>query len=564
MKQNFNAAPRIHLGFFRRAFPAPAQSSRAQVILLLTFIVYACVVASASAETVAETLSSQLSAQLGAPTQKYASSAILRDIYATHGDAPIWHQATGEILPAASTLLTILHNVAEDGLVAGDYHLVELEDNLSQMDVDSPLDPILQARQDLLYTDALLLLAKHLRDGRVNAIDLAPVRRLNASNLTWAQQLIANVDQLDVALPRLRPALPLYGDLQQLLVAFARLEAEGGSPVIPGGLAIKRPTEDARLPLIAQRLQQLGFLHTPWNGVAYDEFIEAAVRNFQSRYGLAVDGEIGSKTLAALNVSAADRLRQIEANLERLRWLPEKMGQRYILINSANFQLDAVADAQTVLTMKVVVGRAYRRTPVFSDSIRYAVFNPSWDVPPTILREDVLPALRRDVQYLTKKHLDVLTFTDNRWSPIPAEQVDWPTVLAQRHFPYRFRQPPGPENPLGKVKFMFPNIFDVYLHDTPQKELFKSTNRDFSSGCIRVENARALAEFLFAGSENEKSERLDALFANTTTQVITLPAPVPIHIQYWTIWRDAEGQMQFRADIYGRDTELADALALRQ
>lgn len=532
--------------------------------ILSTIALYVCFVMPTLAESVAEALRSQLAAQLSEPTQKYSASAILREIYATRDDEPIWHQATGEILPAASSLLTIIHNVAEDGLVAGDYHLVELEDNLAKMNVDAPLDPALQAQQDLLYTDALLLLAKHLRDGRVNSLSLQPVRQLTTRDLPWAQQLVAEIDQLDVALALLRPPLPLYRDLQQLLVDFARIEAEGGWPVIPAGSAIKRNMEDSRLPLIAQRLQQLGFLPENWNGTAYDERIEAAVQNFQSRYGLAIDGQIGSKTLAALNVSAADRLRQIEANLERLRWLPEKLGQSYVLINSANFQLDAVADARTVLTMKVVVGRTYRRTPVFSDNIRYAVFNPSWDVPPTILRQDVLPALQLDVKYLAKKHLDVLAYENNHWSRIPTEQIDWPTVLAQRHFPYRLRQPPGPENPLGKVKFMFPNTFDVYLHDTPQKELFKSTSRDFSSGCIRVENARALAEFLFAGSEKGTSDRLDALFTSTETQVVSLPAPVPIHIQYWTIWRDAEGQMQFRADIYGRDAELADALSLRQ
>jgi len=532
--------------------------------ILATIALYVCSVTPTLADVFAATLQSQLTAQLNPPIRQFAAAAILRAIYATRRDEPIWHQTTGEILPAASSLLTIIHNVAEDGLVAGDYHLIELEDNLAKMDVDAPLDLSLQAQQDLLYTDALLLLAKHLRDGRVNSLSLEPIRQLTTSDLPWAQQIVAETDQLDVALALLRPPLPLYRDLQQLLVEFAHIEAEGGWPVIPAGPAIKREMEDSRLPLIAQRLQQLGFLSENWSGTAYDELIEAAVQNFQSRYGLAIDGQLGSKTLAAFNVSAADRLRQIEANLERLRWLPENLGQRYVLINSANFQLDAAADGHTVLTMKVVVGRTYRRTPVFSDNIRYAVFSPSWDVPPTILRQDVLPALRRDVKYLAKKHLDVLAYENNHWSRIPVDQIDWPTVLAQRHFPFRLRQPPGPENPLGKVKFMFPNTFDVYLHDTPQKDLFKSTNRDFSSGCIRVENARALAEFLFTGSEKGASDSLDALFTSTETQVVSLPTPVPIHIQYWTIWRDAEGQMQFRADIYGRDAELADALALRQ
>ena len=287
----------------------------------------------------------------------------------------------------------------------------------------------------------------------------------------------------------------------------------------------------------------------------YDRTTREATRSFQSRHGLVDDGVIGPKTLATLNVSVEERIRQIELNLERWRWMPKSLGKRHIRVNVADFSLEVIEAGETVMQMPVIVGTQYRKTPVFSARMTYLEFAPYWTVPPTILREDKLPKIKRRLDYLEEKHFRIISRADRKIIIDPLE-IDWATVRAD-NFPGLLRMEPGPWNPLGRVKFMFPNRFNVYLHDTNETYLFGNNIRSFSSGCIRVKDPQALAAYLL--EQKLGQERLQELLSATVPEQIPIE-PLSVHIQYWTAWVDQDSLIHFRPDVYFRDLDLEVAL----
>jgi murein L,D-transpeptidase YcbB/YkuD len=275
---------------------------------------------------------------------------------------------------------------------------------------------------------------------------------------------------------------------------------------------------------------------------------------------LDIDGVVGPATLSALNVPTAARVSQIEVNMERWRWLPEDLGRRYVFVNIANFELDVVEDKREVITMRAIVGRDYRRTPVFSDRMTYLVLSPFWNVPPSLAAQDILPQVRKDPNYLAQKGMRVFEGWGSDTKEIDPLSVDWSSITG-KNLRYRFRQDPGPSNSLGRVKFMFPNKFNVYLHDTPSRDLFQKTARAFSSGCIRIENPIELSEYLLQGDPRWDQSAILAAIDRRIEQTVNLPEPIPVHLLYWTAWVDAAGIANFREDIYGRDKLVAEALA---
>ncbi len=254
-----------------------------------------------------------------------------------------------------------------------------------------------------------------------------------------------------------------------------------------------------------------------------------------------------------------DRIRQLEVNLERWRWLPQDLGRRHILINIANFQLDIIENGETLKSMRVVVGKSYRRTPVFSHKRTYLVLSPYWHVPHNIAVHDKLPLIQKDSNYLVEQRIRVFDGWGANAQEIDPRTVDWAQVDA-RTFAFRLRQDPGPWNALGGIKFMFPNRFNVYLHDTPSKELFGKTSRTFSSGCIRVEKPIDFAEYVLQGDSQWTREKIVSAMNTDVEQTIQLPEPITVHVLYWTAWVDENRTIQFRRDIYGRDELLARAL----
>jgi murein L,D-transpeptidase YcbB/YkuD len=470
---------------------------------------------------------------------------------------------------------------------------------------------------ELLCTDAFLLYASHLLTGRVVPTSVTPswnIEQRRADLLDVLEAAVApgvsgpgasastvdarSAHALGTALTSLRPSHPAYNALVQAYRRYRSLADRGGWPAVPDGPTLARDSTGERVALLRARLRAAGDLDaeedtenagvlgasrfpmtassqpsdapargdsTPVTAPAvYDTALEAAVRRFQTRHGLAVDGAVGSATLTALNVPAAERAEQLALNLERWRWLPEDLGSRHILVNIADFSLRAVEDGADVLAMRVVTGTPYRQTPVFSGTITYLVLNPYWHVPSTIAVEDKLPAIRSDPGYLNRQQFEVFRGWRADAQPLDPASIAWDSVSA-RTFPYRLRQKPGPYNALGRVKFMFPNPHSVYLHDTPTRGLFAQAERSFSSGCIRLERPQALAQYLLADHPQWSAERLASVFeqASGPEQTVVLPTPIPVHLQYWTAWTDADGTVHFRNDIYRRDAALREALAAR-
>ncbi len=355
-----------------------------------------------------------------------------------------------------------------------------------------------------------------------------------------------------MAAPEARGELCLLPGLEKALAQYQQLAAQGGWPRVPGGPTLHEGDMDVRIPLLRDRLAAGGDLDAPTNREnIFDTPLREAVQRFQVRHGLIADGVVGAKTLAELNVPVSERIRQLAASLERCQPLPSLLEPRHILVNIADFTLKLYENGELRLSMPVIVGKTYRQTPVFNGRISSLVLNPAWEVPHSIATKDLLPKIKKNPSYLGTSHLRVF----RGWNPsteVDPAGVDWAS-LSPSHFPYRLRQEPGPANALGRVKFLFPNPYDVYLHDTPSRELFRKDDRTFSSGCIRLANPLGLAVYLLQGTPLSSMEALTAAIASEKTQSIPLPSPIAVYMAYMTAWVDRDGTVQFRRDIYNRD-----------
>jgi L,D-transpeptidase YcbB len=345
------------------------------------------------------------------------------------------------------------------------------------------------------------------------------------------------------------------------LAHYRTIASHSGWPQVPAGPTMQMGDHDPRVKILRQRLWVTEELpHTAAkegkDAEWFDDAVEKAVRRFQQRYGLQADGVVGASTLAALNVPVEARMRQIAVNMERWRWLPRQLGRRYILVNIARFSLEVIEDAKPVMSMRIIVGKPYQSTPVFNAAMTHLVVNPSWHVPPSIAKEEILPLLRRDPGYLVRQNMRVSQGGGGETDP---RSINWLQVSAG-NFPYRLRQVPGANNPLGRVKFLFPNQFSVYLHDTPNPELFSRTVRTFSHGCIRIEKPIDLAIYLLRDDPSWSRGKIRQAIARGLERTVSLPAAVPVYLLYWTAWVDEDGVVHFRDDIYQRDTSLEKAL----
>jgi murein L,D-transpeptidase YcbB/YkuD len=371
-------------------------------------------------------------------------------------------------------------------------------------------------------------------------------------------------DRIGASLAELLPRHSGYDRLKKTLARYRQIEAAGDWQAFPGGAKLLQGDRDQRVALLRERLAAEGFLEDagqPADLDFFDSDLTNALKQFQTRADLEPDGVVGPQTRQALNVAVQQRIRQIIVNMERWRWLPHDLGTRYLLVNIAAFSLTVVEEGQTVLQMRVVTGRPYRRTPVFSDKITYLVLNPYWNVPPTIALEDILPKVKANPNFLTNQKIRVFQGWDSGMHEIDPASVNWQALNA-RNFPFRLRQEPGPQNALGRIKFMFPNPYDVYLHDTPSRELFAKARRDFSSGCIRIEKPFELAAYLLRKNPDWPAEKLHTAVSgpDAAEKTVKLPEPLTIHLLYWTVWVDEQGLLHFSPDIYDRDQALNDAL----
>jgi murein L,D-transpeptidase YcbB/YkuD len=475
------------------------------------------------------------------------STQLLPKIYQKKSFGLIWDEAD------KSEFLKSLASAEEDGLNSNDYHYNTLVD---------PQSGLSAAGMDVLLTDAYLLYASHLLNGKTNpeTVDSqwkALRREGNALDLLEESLETGNIPH---SLKSLRPMHPGYAGLVAALKKYRKIAQQGGWTVLPEGPTLKEGMVDSiRVPLLIKRLQISSDLATqPIDIYTYTTDISAAITHFQLRHGLATDGNLGKMTIAALNVPIARRIDQIEVNMERYRWLSQNLGRHHAIVNIADFQMYISLDDSITYREKVIVGKLFRKTPVFSGNMTYMVLNPTWTVPKTILTNDVLPALQKDPGYLAIKNMKAFDLRVSTTQAVNPTSVDW-SQFSKTNFPFMIRQEPGELNALGQVKFMFPNGFDVYVHDTPNRELFKETQRLFSSGCIRLNSPMSLVEYHIKNDPAWDMTKIKEVIASGKTQTVLLKEAMPIHILYLTAWSE-NGTVHFRQDVYQRDATLLKAL----
>ena len=474
---------------------------------------------------------------------------------------PVW-TSNSKILPQANTFINIIREAENEGLEPSDYHLKDINIYLNEIQKGKDsVDPHMLAQFDLLLTDAFILYVSHLINGRIEpqGVDLTWLK--NHSNVDFGKimNLSLGSNQFQNVISNYEN--PLYIRLRTALIKYKIVQANGGWLLIPSGPKIEKGQRGERIKLLRERLMISGDLNAQSTDVSnvYDEEVEGAVRKFQRRHGLAEDGIVGPETLTELNVPVEKRIEQIKINMERYRWLPQNIGPRYIQVNIPSFHLDVIQNGKTVLAMPVVVGKPYWNTPLFSANMTYIILNPYWNIPRSIALEETLPKIQSDPEYLSKRNIRVLQGWTDGSTEIDPSTIDWFQVN-NNNLKYRFRQNPGPSNPLGRIKFMLPNEYNVYLHDTSQKNLFKKQRRDFSHGCIRVENPIGLAEYVLSVEPGWTKERIESEIRKGKSQSIILPEPVPVYLVYFTAWVDDNGDIQFRRDVYGRDEALYESL----
>lgn len=493
----------------------------------------------------------------------------MRRFYQKRQYQPAWSNVEGP-LPRATELIQAIQPLAADGIDPRRYQPERLEALRREVAAIESLDDP-QARRrlvdlDVELTNTFLTLASHLATGRLQPETLKVDWYTKPRNVDLDARLETALAQEGNLVKALRGFTPPHEDYARLRTALARhqeIAARGGWPAVPAGPDLKPGDRGGRVQALKARLIATGDLQPGAAGQpqpVYDEAVSAAVVRFQKRHGLETTGKVDEETLAELNVPIQDRIRQIQVNLERWRWMPASLGERYILVNVPEFRLDVIEAGKTAMTMRVVVGKDQSRTPAFSDKMTYLELNPAWNLPDSIATQEVLPKLAGNPGYLASHNMEVVQGWGEDEVVVDASLVDFATI-GKPGAQYRLRQRPGPDNPLGQVKFMFPNQFNVYLHDTPADHLFNRAERDFSHGCIRLEKPLELADHLLREDPKWAPQALRAALAKGERTSISLPRPLPVHILYWTAWVEKDGTVQFRKDIYGHDATLEEALA---
>lgn len=451
--------------------------------------------------------------------------------------------------------LSFISNAAQHGLDPEDYHLSLLQ-QLSQP------DNIERARYfDVLLTDALLDLIHDLAIGRLDPAKADPQWHIDRDSVDPASVLQNALlsPHLPNTLNQLLPKSTQYYQMTEALSQYRRYVDRGGWARLPDMPLLKPGSEHPSVPALRQRLSiEDAYLTRPeFDGsTQYDERLVQAVKAFQKKHGLKQDGIVGPNTLAALNMSAQDMVDKIRINLERFRWLPDNLGDRYLLINLGSYQLTAVENNDIKLNMKVIVGRETRSTPSFSSAMTHIVINPYWNVPHKLARRDLLPKQKANPDYFFLNDFNIFLRETGFETQVDPYLVNWDEISAN-DFPFRLQQRPGENNALGRIKFMFPNPWNIYLHDTPDRALFDEAQRNFSSGCIRVEEPLALAEFSI--NRNDARDYVISKIESGRNLGEKLETRLPVYAVYFTVW-PYDSEVFFSSDPYKRDQRMVKHL----
>jgi murein L,D-transpeptidase YcbB/YkuD len=474
----------------------------------------------------------------------------MRNFYENRQFRPAWLNADGP-RPQARQLVDAIDSMAAEGLDPRLYPKDSLNAALREIEARPALDDVEAQRRftraDLSLTYTYFALASHLAHGRLQPAKLdidwhdTPSPADLSGSLGSLQNVVREGGSVDQALRSAVPASPDYTRLRDAMTRYEDIAAHGGWPVV--GKQLHKGAQGADVTRLRARLAAEGDLAPaadPATANLYDSAVVEGVTHFQARHGLDTNGKVDAPTLAELDVPVQERVRQLQVNLERRRWLPADFGPRYIAVNIPDFRMKLVEDGQTSLEMKAIVGKApHNQTPELSGRITFMVLNPSWNIPDDIVNHEIKPAMAKDPGYLARKRIEVTRVgSQTRWRALP-----------------------GTTNPLGQVKFVFPNPYDVYLHDTPADSLFDSSRRALSHGCVRLEKPLDLANALLRDDPKWTPDAVQDALATGESHVVSLHNPLPVHLLYLTAWVADDGTVQFRHDVYGRDAKVAAALS---
>ncbi len=530
-------------------------------------------------------------------TENIKADKKLPALYSENNYSLFWIDSNGPTSNAYE-MVEVIRKSSDEALIPDDYNIKEIDATLRRLESSGSFyNPEDLAEFELLLSNSFLKYAHDIYYGRVRAehINLDLISGEKPVEMSKLLIEATTSDNIQGTLENLMPKYPVYGKLKVALKQYREIEAKGGWHGVPYGDKLKKGARGQRVVALRERLKVTGELNpsTPDSDV-FDTTLDIAVKEYQERNGLYVDGVVGKSTLEALNVPVEQRISQIELTMERWRLLPQYMGNKYILVNIANYHLYGVENNNDRLNMRIVVGKPEWNTPMFSEEMTHIVMNPYWNIPPSIFKDDIAPRIRQDSGYLSKRGIDAVglnppkkivveesepievaenlettdsgdtssesgdsTLTEAEIQNKKAQEKYIAKVLSGK---YRLRQNPGPGNPLGQIKFLFPNKHSVYLHDTPNRGFFKRAQRNFSHGCIRVEKPVDLAEFVLASNGEWDEGRIKSSINSRKTRTIHLNQTIPVYVMYFTTWVDDQGNVNFHKDIYGLDQTLLNAL----
>jgi murein L,D-transpeptidase YcbB/YkuD len=493
------------------------------------------------------------------PIQRVHLSAAFHDAYSIHNYQPLWVE-DGLYTPQVNALLQALKQADQEGLSPATYHLPELELMLAEMALHPDAEKV--AELDRLATASYLLYASHLFNGSISPVALDSNWHLLAKFLPLAHHLMDALQQASVfqSLANLLPAAESgYPRLKLELQRLKSIALQGGWPALSTTRVLQKNDTGQVVRELKQILYLMGYLDsTQTNPSLFDTDLQVSLRKFQQRHGLPQTAKVDKVSLRALNVPVEERIRQVTLNLERMRWLPRQLGDRFISVNIPEYKLRVVNNHQAVLEANVVVGKKGHETPIFVDTLESIVFSPEWNVPSQIATKEILPLVQRNPYYLQKNNFEVYDSWNANAKPINPYSVNWQRVTPHT-FTYRIVQKSNEKNSLGAVKFLFPNPLNIYIHDTPAKQLFLESRRAFSHGCVRIENPEKLAACLLKHTNDWSAEKILSQLHQPEPVKVSLTQPVKVEITYLTAFIQ-NGVLQFRDDVYGYDQKQLAAL----
>lgn len=532
-------------------------------------------------------------------TKNIKAYKTLPKLYEERNYVPLWIDNDGPSSQAYE-MIEIIRNSDNEALDPDYYNISEIESILKRIEQDrnsgDSYDALDLAELELLLSNSFLTYTHDLHYGRVRAeqINLELLSGERPVNLSKLLVTAVETDQVQETLEGLLPKYPMYAMLRISLKEYREIAAKGGWQPVAYGNKFKKGARGQRVLALSKRLKVTGELDSSIPGSeVFDDSLDQAVRKYQQRNGLYVDGVVGISTIEALNVPVEERISQIELTMERWRLLPQYLGNRYILVNIANYHLYGIENNNDTINMRIVVGKPQWNTPMFSEEMTHLIINPYWNIPPSIFKDDIAPKIMEDSEYMSKQNMDAMglkapekivveeaevvkvvvnveatevTDGDNT-GETELSEVEIQNKKAQEEYiskvlsgKYRLRQNPGPGNPLGRIKFLFPNKHSVYLHDTPNRGFFKKAQRNFSHGCIRVEKPLELAEFVLSSNPSWTQNTIQSSINKMKTKTVHLDESITVYILYFTTWVDNEGTVNFHKDIYGLDKTLYNAL----